>query len=185
MSESWSGIRKRLEQDLLCEKLRGRVQFFRTIYHGAPDEYGRFAVRVDGKEIFQANPYNENNYSRIAWDIKEARTIPPREWTGKEDLYDTENSAAEDEARMISVNEGIVDSFDVPYAIKKYLNQDIADCIGDEDPLVRMFAILDRRVGKRKLKEIAETVQDQPEWLRQFYRLRLDVEGIRSEYDRK
>lgn len=59
MSESWSGIRKRLEQDLLCEKLRGRVQFFRTIYHGAPDEYGRFAVRVDGKEIFQANPYNE------------------------------------------------------------------------------------------------------------------------------
>ena len=49
MSKSWSSIRKRLEQDLLCEKLRGRVQYFRTIYHGAPDEYGRFAVRVDGQ----------------------------------------------------------------------------------------------------------------------------------------
>jgi len=41
-----------------------------------------------------------------------------------------------------------------------------------------MFAILDRRVGKRTLKEIADTVSDQPEWLQQFYQLRLDAEGI-------
>ena len=184
MPQSWSSIRKRLEQDLLCEKLRGRVQYFRTIYHGAPDEYGRFAVRVDGKEIFQANPYNENNYSDIAWDIKQEREIPPREGTGKEDLHDAENLEAEEEARMNSVNDGIVDSFDIPWAIKKYLNQDIAASLSDEDPLVRMFAILDRRVGKRTLKEIAETVSDQPEWLQQFYRLRLDAEGIRSEYDK-
>ena len=51
MSNSWSGVRKRLERDLLCEKLRGRVQYFLTHYHGAPDNYGRFAVRLDGKEI--------------------------------------------------------------------------------------------------------------------------------------
>lgn len=49
MPESWSVIRKRLEQNFLCEKLRGRVQYFKTIYHGAPDEYVRFSVRVDGK----------------------------------------------------------------------------------------------------------------------------------------
>jgi hypothetical protein len=76
------------------------------------------------------------------------------------------------------VNNGIVDSFDIPWAMKKYLNQDIAASLEDEDPLVRMFAILDRRVGKRTLKEIAETVSNQPEWLQQFYRLRLDAEGI-------
>lgn len=178
MSESWSSIRKRLEQDLLCEKLRGRVQYFRTIYHGAPDRYGRFAVRVDGEEIFQANPYNEGNYSKIAWNIKQDRGIPSREWTGKEMLYDAVNSSAEDEAQRISVNEGIVDSFDIPFAIKKYLNQDIRESIADEDPLVRMFAIFDRRIGKRTLYEIAETVTNQPEWLREFYRLRLDAEDI-------
>ncbi|SFQ47468.1 hypothetical protein SAMN02910358_02348 [Lachnospiraceae bacterium XBB1006] len=180
MSKSWSSIRKRLEQDLLCEKLHGRVQYFRTIYHGAPDEYGRFAVRVDGEEIFQANPYNENNYSQIAWNIKKERGISPREWTGKETLYDAINSSAEDEARMISVNDGIVDSFDIPFAIQKYLNQDIQKSITDEDPLIRMFAILDRRVGKRTLREIAETVPDQPKWLQKFYKLRLDAEGIPS-----
>ena len=46
MSQSWSSIRKRFEQDLLCEKLRGRVQYFRTIYHGAPDEYGSLKLII-------------------------------------------------------------------------------------------------------------------------------------------
>ena len=181
MPKSWSSIRKRLEQDLLCEKLHGRVQYFHTIYHGAPDGYGRFAVRVDGKEIFQANPYNEDNYSQIAWNIKKNRGIPPREWTGREMLYDAVNSSAEAEAQMISVNDGIVDSFDIPFAIKKYLNQDIRESIADEDPLIRMFAILDRRVGRRTLHGIAETVTEQPGWLYKFYRLRLDAEGIPAE----
>lgn len=180
MAKSWSSIRKRLEQDLLCEKLHGRVQYFRTIYHGAPDEYGRFAVRVDGEEIFQANPYNVYNYSQIAWNIKKERGISPREWTGKEMLYDAVISSAEDEARMISVNDGIVASFDIPFIIQKYLNQDIQKSITDEDPLIRMFAILDRRVGKRTLRGIAKTVPDQPEWLHKFYKLRLDAEGIPS-----
>ena len=182
MSKSWSRIKKRLEQDLLCEKLHGRVQYFRTIYHKAPDKYGRFAVRVDGEEIFQACPYNENNYSQIAQKIKKERSIPPREWTGREMLYSAVNSAVEDEARMISVNDGIVDSFDIPFTIQKYLNLNIQKSIVDEDPLIRMFAILDRRVGKRTLYKISETAPDQPEWLHKFYKLRLDTEGIPAPY---
>lgn len=47
---TWSGLRKELEQDRLCPALRGRVQYFATHYHGAPDDYGRVCVRVDGKE---------------------------------------------------------------------------------------------------------------------------------------
>ncbi|MBR0283552.1 MAG: hypothetical protein IJQ81_18485, partial [Oscillibacter sp.] len=74
---TWSGIRKRLEQELLCEKLRGRVQYFLTHYHAAPDEYGRFAVRLDGKEIAFANPYNDlytnDAANRIKRELGEAR----------------------------------------------------------------------------------------------------------------
>ena len=40
------------------------------------------------------------------------------ELTGKEMLFDEVNSSAEDEAQRISVNDGIVDSFDIPFAIK-------------------------------------------------------------------
>ncbi|MBQ9708895.1 MAG: hypothetical protein IJV66_06905 [Firmicutes bacterium] len=180
MADSWSCIRKRLEKDLLYESLRGRVQYFRTNYHGAPDEYGRFAIRVDGKEWFQANPYNENNYTKIAWQIEAERNIPEREWTGKEFLHDEENRAAEEEARSISVSQGIVDSYEVPWVINRYLNQDIKASLTDEDPVCRLFAILDRRVGIRTLEKQVARIADQPEWLQKFYRLRFEAEGIES-----
>ena len=59
MHQSWSKIRKKLEQEYLCESLKGHVQYFFTIYHGGPDDPGRFAVRVDGKEVWNAHAYND------------------------------------------------------------------------------------------------------------------------------
>lgn len=41
-----------------------------------------------------------------------------------------------------------------------------------------MFAILDRRIGKRTLMKIEEHVGKQPEWLQFFYQLRLEAERI-------
>lgn len=46
------------------------------------------------------------------------------------------------------------------------------------NPLVRMFAVLDRRVGKRTLEKLALCVDEQPAWLREFYLLRLEAEKI-------
>ena len=57
MSNSWSGLRKQLENEFLCPKLRGRIQYFVTHYHSAPDDDGRIAIRVDGKEYIMGNPY--------------------------------------------------------------------------------------------------------------------------------
>ena len=179
MPQSWSSIRKKLEQDLLCESLKNRVQYFRTNYHGAPDDYGRFAVRIDGKEVFQANPYNEMAIFRYGAEVKREQNIPGREWTDDGEIINQEvNLAAEEEGRIRAAKDGIVDSCLVPDSIKKYLNQDIKDSLADEDPVIRMLAIFDRRVGKRTLRDISKTVQEQPEWLQEFYRLRLDAEGI-------
>jgi len=41
MGDSWSGVRKRLEQDLLCDALKGRLKYFITKYNNAHDESGR------------------------------------------------------------------------------------------------------------------------------------------------
>nr|WP_244282095.1 hypothetical protein [Maledivibacter halophilus] len=46
---------------------------------------------------------------------------------------------------------------------------------------MRLFSILDRRIGKRTLYKLKSEVNDQQEWLKQFYELRLDVENIRFE----
>ena len=53
MGQSWSGIRKRLEEDLLCYSLKGRVQYQITKYRKSHDESGRIAILFDGHQIFK------------------------------------------------------------------------------------------------------------------------------------
>lgn len=179
MKKSWSGIRKQLEQDFLCEKLRGRVQYFLTIYHGAPDDYGRFAVRVDGKEVFHANPYNETYFYEEVEHLQKQYGVSNREWTGKEFLFDKENAEIEEQAEQNVIEKGHIDSFSVTRAIDVFLNQSIEKSLESENLLHRMFAILDRRVGKRSLTKAAYTYESLPEWLKLFYELRFAVEGIK------
>ena len=50
MNQPWSKIRKKLEQDLLCESLRGRVRYFATRYRHAHDGTGRVCILVDNEE---------------------------------------------------------------------------------------------------------------------------------------
>lgn len=58
MGLSWSAIRKILEQDNICDLLKGRVQYFATRYRMSHDEEGRVALRLDGKEIFKSCFYD-------------------------------------------------------------------------------------------------------------------------------
>lgn len=178
MSESWSSIRKKLEQDFLCEKLRGRVQYFFTIYHNAPDQYGRFAVRVDGTEMFHANLYHEGEYDRIASGLKSTHNIPAREWNGKTFLHEEENLEQEEAAALLAIENGIATTWDVMAGIHEFLAQPIQLSLKSSNYIVRMLAILDGRVGKRTLIKLAEYYSYLPQWLKQFYELRFAVEGI-------
>lgn len=181
MAASWSGIRKELEQDLLCESLRGRVQYFMTHYHGAPDNYGRFCVRVDGREYAPANPYNECWHDAYSKELRAEKQVPYRRWDGHHFLYDKENQALEQEADRLAENDGLLNLYHITCALELYRSQDVQTSLSSESPVVRMFAVLDRRVGKRTLRRLAGKVAKQPKWLQFFYTLRLEAEGISIE----
>ena len=60
---TWSGIRKKLEQDYLCPALRGHIQYFAASYRESHDQIGRAAIRLDGVEVLRSNYYAyEQNY---------------------------------------------------------------------------------------------------------------------------
>ncbi len=44
--------------------------------------------------------------------------------------------------------------------------------------IVRIFAVLDRRVGKRRLKIMKETIMEEPDTFREFYAIRVKAEGM-------
>ena len=69
---------------------------------------------------------------------------------------------------------------EVLLAIDTYMDElTIDETLSAEDPLVRLFAVLDRRVGKRRLPAVAAAMENEPEWLQFFYQLRLEAEGYK------
>ena len=60
-------------------------------------------------------------------------------------------------------------------ALEVYRNQQIDDSIRSENQLVKMFALLDRRAGRRTLLKLKETMEAQPTWLQQIYTVRLEA----------
>jgi len=72
---------------------------------------------------------------------------------------------------------GTYDGGDFFRSAAGFLNLSIADALVSEDYIVKILAILDKRVGKRTLEKIREAgeYQNYPDWVRQFYELRLSL----------
>ena len=163
---SWSGMRKYLEQEMLAKSLQGRVRYGCTAYTGM-DGCRVFEICIDGKQI-----------KRFSWE--------------------TVNSYFIDSGYTINKNPSGIDEFWAEFwpllakypiasrtkytdeefcdALEKYRNQDIQASLHSNNPLIRMFAVLDRRVGKRTLIKLKNELDYQPKWLQQIYLLRFGAE---------
>ena len=163
----WAEIRKILEQDLLCDLLKGRVQYFTTRYRKAHDDGGRVCVLVDDKEIINM-PF-ATEYLIYAEVHRRIESEPNCEKSISEHYNELEKEFSE---------KGIFEPWDFGSALDEYLSSSIQDSLNSENRLVQMFAIMDRRVGKRTLEKIRLRITDSPEWLRFFYELRFECEGM-------
>lgn len=160
---SWSGFRARYERDFLAQALRGRLRFFCTRSHGIDDEVERIAVKFDGKEVFRTT---NNKY----WE----------KWQENKNMY-REKYGVDTYFKFLEIDLVNGGSFLIRHLYKAahdYLNQPIEPSLTDENAIVRMFAVLDRRVGKRRLKRLIGEIDEQPEWLRRLIRIRAEAEGI-------
>ena len=138
---SWSGMRKYLEQEMLAQCLQGRVQYNCTSYVGM-DGCHIFEIYIDTKLVKQFSWETVNTYFVYNGYKRNGKSVGIREyWDEFWPLIDTVPM----ETRMEYTDNEFCD------ALEKYRNQSIKDSINSENPIVRMFAILDRRVGKRTI----------------------------------
>ncbi len=176
MPKSWSSERKRLEEDLLCDVLKGRVKYIITSYRKSHDQTARFAVRIDDKEVIGGSfcGYNMQFYRML----KALLGIKDR----TDNIIRTHNRAyykSCDEAEEIMKKDSIFQVYDFAEALLEYKQSKISESIASDNALVRLLAVVDRRIGKRTLEKIKYDVAHQPKWLQQFYILRLDAENIK------
>lgn len=160
---TWSGARKKLEKEYLAESLRGRVQYYATAYRESHDSEGRAAIRVDGKEVVKGcyfNQYFKQN------EFPKDETYEKRMWCPHEVMDDT------------AVKLGVFDQYCFYEAFEEFDNQSIEESLKSENMFVRIFAVLDRRLGKRRLERMKETIADEEETFRTFYMIRAEAEGL-------
>lgn len=158
----WSTVRNKLENEYLAESLRGHIQYYATSYSKSPDHEGRSAIRLDGKEIIKGCYWN--NWTK-------AHLFP------KDDTYEKRIEIEMAYMDDTAIKLGIFDQCSFYEAFRVFDNQSIEESLKCENLLVRIFAILDRRVGKRKIIAMRETIANEPETFREFYSIRAGAEN--------
>ena len=89
-------------------------------------------------------------------------------------LLKKENAFIDDTALKL----GVFDQRCFYNAFAEFDNQSVEMSLKSENLLVRIFAILDRRVGKRKLIRMKETIENEPDTFQEFYAIRMNAEGL-------
>ncbi len=170
---TWSGIRKKLENEYLAQSLKGHVQYFVTAYSKCPDHEGRVAVRYDKKEIFRTN--NFEGY----WN----------ECTIRYKLFGNNENMSWDEccsaAKKQAAGSGKFEKCEFLNAFAEFDNQSIERSLNSDNAIVRMFALLDKRVGKRRLIAMKDKMQNEQGWIKCFYILRMTAENLLSENEKE
>lgn len=159
---SWSGMRKYLEEETLAPSLRGRIRYGCTRYIGMDGTF-LFEIRVDGKQIKRFSWETVNS-----WFIEQG--YAEKKKPGSIADYWSGFWALMDQYPMDRRTEYTDTEF--CHALEAYRNQDIQKSLLSSDPIVKMFALLDRRCGTRSLEKLKEGMELEPSWLRYFYELR-------------
>lgn len=164
----WSAIRKKLEEDYLCPALRGRIQYFITKYRESHDQRGRAAIRFDGVEVLKSS-YVEYIKQFCRNEEKLEKTQPDMPGREQEELL-----------WIMTESDGCIDEIVFYNAFDEFDNQSIEKSLCSKHPLVRVFALLDRRVGKRRLLAMRERMNEELDWVRMFYHIRMKAEGLET-----
>lgn len=161
--KSWAGLNKQLS-GFLCDECKGRLSYFLTRYHEVHNSYGRAAIRLDNREMVcfswiemyhQEHDLNEIWKETGIWDDNDLGL--KKKWDANATYYD----------------------MDFLSSATSFLQMPIMDALYSDNYILQIFAILDRRIGKRTLRKIQEegAYQSYPFWVKQFYELRLFISG--------
>jgi len=190
----WSKLKKQLE-DFISPCLKGRVEFWITNYRKAHDRVGRAYITVDGKEVVNmCTIKKEIAVLNAEKELKKSKNIYFEQDDFKQDgIYELLKREGFSEdilsriARNRSINEiahnkaeeqDIFSQYDFLEAAVRFLNSSIEESLNSDNSIVKALALIDRRVGKRTLNTLKESINDESELVRYFYRLRCEAEQI-------
>ncbi len=150
----WSKLKSRVKA-LICIELRDRIDFHLTSYRESHDGADKVWITVDGQRVFSCKHY-------------------PREWTEAEAYHGGLRGEQVEESLKAREIHG---PGDFGNAMRAYLDMPVGEALKSSDHLVKAFALVDRRVGKRTIEKL-EISDEEHTLVKAFYGLRCGASHI-------
>ena len=168
----WSQLKKRTEENFAIS-LQGRLEIFNTRYRKSHDQEGEGWITFDEKKIY--------NFASISYLIEfEKKAYEIRQSTGNIDFRNPNHKegyyAAYDKANFDTKEQGVFALWDFNKALFELQNTSIDKAIKSENPIIRAFAVVDKRFGKRKILDY--DISNEHELVKLMLSIRKEVEGI-------
>ena len=189
MPKNWKYIKKLLEKEFLCEKLRGRITYDLTDYRSAPWYRQHFimkyddAVLLDARQVshewYKDNPLPKRWYMPCKMIAQKTYDRYKKFGVSKSTIEQTTEYIVEEARAYISHYNGFYGCEEIMDAIAVYLHQDVQKSLNSQEFLICGLAAIDRRCGKRSLEKLAKCDRVIfPDWLCRIFRLRFEAEEI-------
>ncbi|OMD88358.1 hypothetical protein BSK49_15310 [Paenibacillus odorifer] len=184
---SWSKLKQQLES-FLCPALSGKVEYRASSYRYLPDKSGSCYISVDKKNVLNMNDRtNSIRWYQTEQEIKNDSElqIPIHPEDIEAVRKDSKGIIPEDRliviARSRKISEVAKELLSAQTSLSKsnfiviankFLSTSIEECIESDDILLNILALVDRRVGKKRILNMSEKMQLKHPIVQYFYELR-------------
>lgn len=184
---NWNKLKKQLES-FLSPSLEGRVTYSSTGYRYSADKKNQCYILVDKKEVLNTRMSDLN----IKWYQTEQEvkadpnvSIHITDEEIEKVRRDSGGKIPEERLAVIARNQ-ILNAYakdvlkaqvdllksDFGKVALEYLSKPVEECLGSDDVLLNIFALMDRRVGKKRVVALENAYRLKHPVVRYFYDLR-------------
>lgn len=187
---SWSKLKQQLES-FLSPALSGRFEYSATSYRYLPDKAGTCYIAVDKKNVLNmSNPTTLIKWYQSELEIKNDPDlqVPINHEEIEAIRKDTKGLVPEDRLQVIARSRKITEHAKVLWSAQsslsksnftatanKFLSTSIEESLESNDIILNILALVDRRVGKKRILNMAEQMKLKHPSVRYFYELRFST----------
>ncbi|WP_379136731.1 hypothetical protein [Paenibacillus sp. sgz500958] len=184
---SWSKLKQQLE-GFLSPALNGRVEYRAPAYRYVPDKSGTCYISVDKRNVLNmSDKTNAIQWYQSELEIKNDPDIQipisndeieavRQETKGKvpEDrlIVMARNRKSTELAKELMAAQALLSKSNFMVEASKYLTTSIEKSLESNEILMNVLALLDKRVGKKRILSMAETMKLKHPVVQYFYELR-------------
>ena len=162
----WSKLKQTIESKF-ADSIKGRVELFSTTYRKPNSSTGRGWITIDKEEIVNfATIKSMWNFGAYYHEATQTDCLT--------------HPAVDDSERTVGelAEEGEFSRFDLHNCCWEYLNLTVEEGLEHKSPIINSLAILDKRLGKRRLVTIDKTKLHP--LTKRLFEFRLSVEKLET-----